>query len=95
MTALIDTSILVDHLRGLSAAADILEQERATAVLHASEMTRLEVLAGMRQDEEDRTHSLLSSLVWHPVDEAVAEERAGWAESGCRATTASTALTSP
>ena len=37
-------------------------------------MTRLEILAGMGTAEEDGTRSLLSTLVWHPVDAAVAEE---------------------
>jgi len=37
-------------------------------------MTRLEILAGMRTAEEDATRSLLSTLVWHPVDAEVAEE---------------------
>jgi len=74
MTAVVDTSVLIDHLRGHAAAADLLEAERAAAVLHASEMTRLEVLAGMRPEEEEGTTALLSTLVWHPVDAAVAEE---------------------
>jgi len=42
--------------------------------LHASEITRLEVLAGMREEEQDRTRSTLSGLRWHPVDAEVAEE---------------------
>jgi len=42
--------------------------------LHASEITRLEVLAGMRIDEERATRSLLSTLIRHPVDADVAEE---------------------
>lgn len=74
MTALVDTSILIDYLRGHESAAQILENERAVGVLHASEMTRLEVLAGMRPAEESRTRSLLSALVWHSVDEEVAEQ---------------------
>lgn len=74
MTVLVDTSVLVDHLRGHEAAADILEVERLAGVLNASEITRLEVLAGMRANEEDRTRSLLATLVWHPVDAEVAEE---------------------
>lgn len=74
MSALVDTSVLIDYLRGHEAAAHLLEAERVADVLHASEMTRLEVLAGMRPAEEDRTRSLLSALVWHPVDAAVAEE---------------------
>ncbi len=41
--------------------------------MHASEMTRLAILAGMRPTEEEGTRSLLSALVSHPVDEEVAE----------------------
>jgi predicted nucleic acid-binding protein len=74
VTALVDTSVLIDYLRGHQDAADLLEVERAAAPLHASEITRLEILAGMRPGEEDGTRSLLSTLVWHPVDEEVAEE---------------------
>lgn len=74
MPALVDTSVLIDYLRGLPAAADVLERERALAPLHASEITRLELLAGMRPAEEAATRSLLSTLRWHPVDEDVAEQ---------------------
>ena len=73
---LIDTSVLIDFLRGVDAAATVLERCREVAPLHASEVTRLEVLAGMRDHEELATRSLLSIVTWHPVDAAVAE-RAG------------------
>jgi predicted nucleic acid-binding protein len=76
MSVLVDTSILIDYLRGHPEAADLLERERAAEALHASEITRLEVLAGMRPAEEHQTRSLLSTLRWHPLDEEVAE-RAG------------------
>ncbi len=42
--------------------------------MQASEITRLEVLTGMRPAEEDATRSLLSTLRWHPVDADVAED---------------------
>jgi len=74
MRALVDTSILIDYLRGENAAAGLLETERTADDLHASEMTRLEVLAGMRPAEEASTRSLLSTFVWHPVDAEVADE---------------------
>jgi predicted nucleic acid-binding protein len=74
VSALVDTSILIDYLRGQQAAADLLEQKRAEAPLHASEISRLEVLAGMRPSEDEATRSLLSTLLWHPVDTQVAEE---------------------
>lgn len=76
MTALIDTSILIDFLRGHLEALELLERERAEGPLRASEISRLEVLAGMGPREEERTRSLLNTLMWHPVDAAVAE-RAG------------------
>lgn len=74
MTALVDTSILIDYLRGHADAGELLERERAKNVLHASEITRLEILAGMRPAEEEATRALLSTLVWHPVDAEIAEE---------------------
>lgn len=74
MTALVDTSVLIDYLRGHSGAAATLERERASAPLHASEITRLEVLAGMRSVEEEATRSLLSTLRWHSVDSDIAEQ---------------------
>lgn len=74
MTALTDTSVLIDYLRGHSGAAELLEREREAAPLHVSELTRLEVLAGMRPTEEAGTRLLLSTLVWHSLDAEMAEE---------------------
>lgn len=76
MTVVVDSSVLIDFLRGHSGAAQVLEHERAKGPLHASEITRLEVLAGMRSSEEDATRALLSTIIWHPVDGEIAE-RAG------------------
>ena len=74
MTVLVDTSVLIDYLRGHQGAATTLERERESAALHASEITRLEVLAGMRSAEEEATRLLLSTLRWHSVDAEIAEE---------------------
>lgn len=74
MTALIDTSVLIDYLRGHDGAVATLEREREAAPLHASEITRLEVLAVMRPSEEEATRLLLSTLRWHAVDADIAEE---------------------
>lgn len=76
MSVLVDTSVLVDYLRGRPEAAAVLEAERADGALYASEITRLEVLAGMRPSEEPATRWLLATLRWQPVDAEVAE-RAG------------------
>ncbi len=68
MSALVDTSVLIDYLRGHEGAAELLERERGAAPLHASEITRLEVLGSLRAGEEEATRSLIATLVWHPVD---------------------------
>ncbi|WP_375500590.1 type II toxin-antitoxin system VapC family toxin [uncultured Jatrophihabitans sp.] len=76
MSALVDTSVLIDYLRGRADAAAVLEREVRAEQLHASEITRLEVLAGMRDSETTPTRALLDTVLWHPVDSDVAE-RAG------------------
>ena len=73
MTALVDTSVLVDVLRGEPAAAAVLRAARTAGPLHASEVTRLEVLAGMGPAEEEATRALFAAFAWHPLDEALAE----------------------
>lgn len=74
---LVDTSILIDQLRGDERARNLL----STAVkkrerLHGSVMTKVEVLAGVRDREEDSTRRLLNLLEWVPVTDLIAE-RAG------------------
>ncbi len=66
---LVDTDILVDHLRGhrrFQAAGD---------EVHASSITRAELFAG-RGTEERRVRRLLDAMTEMPVDRAIAE-RAG------------------
>ena len=74
--ALVDTSVLIYLLRGVEAAGSTVLEVMRNGRLHASEITRLEVLAGMRPPEEQPTRALLDTLIWHPVESAVAE-RAG------------------
>lgn len=69
----VDTSVLIDVLRGDADALAALLRARSVGTLHASEVTRLEVLAGMRAPEESRTVALLDSLICHPVDRDIAE----------------------
>jgi predicted nucleic acid-binding protein len=73
MTTVVDTSILIDVLRGEPAARIALRDARQTGPLHASEVTRLEVLAGMRPREEAATRTLFEALIWHPLDAQIAE----------------------
>lgn len=77
MAALVDTSILIDHLRGVQKAQALLESEvLAGEPLFASVLTKTEVLAGMRPRELAPTSALLAMMVWIDVTDAVAE-RAG------------------
>lgn len=73
---LVDTSVIIDYLRGHHGAEGVLERARVSTPLHASEITRLDVLSGMRLGEEVATRSFLSTFVWHSVDDLIAE-RAG------------------
>lgn len=75
MTILLDTSILIDHLRGGSAAREALARAVAEGErLTASVVVKVEVLAGMRPAEEAVTRRLLDALEWFPVDAAAAEQ---------------------
>jgi predicted nucleic acid-binding protein len=69
----VDTSVLIDVLRGQDDAKAVLMDARAKGQLHASEVSRLEVLAGMRAGEESATRGLLNAMIWHPVDELISE----------------------
>lgn len=69
----VDTSVLIDVLRGRDDAKAVLMDARAKGQLHASEVSRLEVLADMRAGEESATRGLLNAMIWHPVDELISE----------------------
>lgn len=77
MSVLVDTSVLIDHLRGRTEARDALAGAvEAGGLLVGSVLTRTEVLAGQRDAEEGATASLLSVIEWVPVTEPIAD-RAG------------------
>lgn len=70
MSVVLDTSVLVDALRQVDAALEYLGGLDARPV--ASEITRVEVLQGVRSGERHGTERLLASLGWMPLDEVVA-----------------------
>ncbi len=70
---LIDTTIAVDHLRGASAAVDLLTALIDTGDdLLASELVRFELLAGIRDKELVAFEEFCSALLWVEVNEDVA-----------------------
>ena len=77
MVLVVDTSILIDHLRGVEGARRALQGAATSGeLLTASVLTRVELLAGMRASEELATLNLLGTLTWVELDEALAD-RAG------------------
>lgn len=70
---LVDTSVAVDHLRGVGPAVELLtgliEQDEAVI---ASEIVRFELLAGVRADEIEALEQFCSALSWVSVDEGIA-----------------------
>lgn len=78
MTVLVDTSLLIDHLRGNADAKRALRSAAGSGRrIAASVVTKVEVLAGMRPSEERETRRLLDLLDWIDVDEAIAERAGG------------------
>jgi len=77
MTVVVDTSVLIDHLRGDDRARRLLAAGRRQGnALCASVLTKVEVLSGTRESEVHATRSLLGILQWIPVSDELAE-RAG------------------
>ncbi len=72
---LVDTSILIDHLRGNEPALKLLERaiDRDDQLV-ASVLTKVEVLAGMRSHERSSVRQLLDALHWIEVNGEIAED---------------------
>lgn len=74
---LLDTSILIDALRGYDPSRLALQAARGSGeTFAASVLTRSEILVGMRAGEKARVQRLLDTLQWLAVDQAIAD-RAG------------------
>jgi predicted nucleic acid-binding protein len=74
VSALWDTSVVIDLLRGHSSA--IAYARALSEPPSCSEITRVEVLRGLRSNERRATERLFATITWLPVDEAIAR-RAG------------------
>lgn len=76
---LLDTSILIDFLRGRSEAVRFVES--LTALPISSEICRMELLQGLRSEERMAAAELSAAIEWVPVVEPISV-LAG--ELGCR-----------
>lgn len=74
MTIVLDSTILIDHLRGSRAATDFITGLGGSPT--CSEVTRIEVVQGLRSTEKRSAAQLFDLLEWVPLDDTVAR-RAG------------------
>jgi hypothetical protein len=74
MRVFVDSSVLIDHLRGYTPATDLLLRlVRAGDELWSVTPVRTEIIAGMRPGEEAATRALLDQLRWLEVDVDLAD----------------------
>ena len=74
MSVLWDTSVVIDLLRGHAPA--IAYARALSEPPSCSEISRVEVLRGLRSNERRATERLFATISWLPVDEQIAR-RAG------------------
>lgn len=72
MQYVFDTNILIDYLKAVDPAIRLLfERSNRDAALYASEVTRAELIAGARQDEEVDLERFFKVFKWITIDESV------------------------
>ena len=77
---LVDTSILVDHLRGSADARDaLIGARRFGRAVVGSVLTRTEIIGGMRAPEKSPTMALLGVIEWIDVSAEIADAAGGLA----------------
>ena len=75
MTVLLDTSVLIDHLRGDRRAVELLDDlVVADEAVWAATPTRTELLAGIRARERDALGRLFAALAWVDITTAIADD---------------------
>ncbi len=72
MSIVLDSTVLIDILRGEAAAQTFYRE--LDRVPSCSEVSRAEILRGMHATEKSATNRLLASLDWVAVDAAIAQQ---------------------
>jgi len=71
LPVVLDTTVIIDHLRGLpSAVSYFASLPRRPA---CSEITRVEVVRGLRSPERNQAHRLFALLDWVPLTADIAQ----------------------
>jgi predicted nucleic acid-binding protein len=78
---LFDSAVLIDHLKGVEAARDLLASAVESDDASASVLTRVEIEGGMRSNERREVARLLGSLHLIPVSDAIASRAAQYLRS--------------
>lgn len=79
---LLDTSVAIDHLRGFGPATELLEDlVRRDEPVGASELTRFELLTGVRPAEVDALEGFFWVLEWVPVTEDISRRAGAFART--------------
>ena len=79
---LLDTGVLIDFFRGRESAIDVVTHAVESGPwLGASEITRFELLSGLRPGEEEGVERFASEIHWVPVTEPVARRAASLAQA--------------
>jgi predicted nucleic acid-binding protein len=75
LTVLLDTSVLVDHLRGDVRAVQLLDELVITdEAVWAATPTRTELLSGIRISERVAVDRLFAALAWVDINPAIADD---------------------
>lgn len=70
MSRVLDTTVLIDIMRGHGAAVQFVLALEDVPV--CSEVTRVEIIRGLRSEERRSAERLFRQLRWVPVDEVIA-----------------------
>lgn len=82
----VDTNVLIDVLRRVPPARDLLRQTRADGdTLWAPVTGRVELLGGMLEGEAEETSNVLEIVSWIPVTAAIADAAAAYSRRYRRA----------
>jgi predicted nucleic acid-binding protein len=78
---LLDSGILIRHLRNCAGYPELIKQLSQAGDLYISAFTRVEVLRGMREHERERTVALLDSFITQVIDRVTADQAGEWIRS--------------
>lgn len=74
MSVIVDTSVIVDHLRNDPRAVNLMTELLKRDRVWAATPTRTEIIAGLRPDELEPMAKLFDVLSWIEIDTQIADD---------------------